>query len=104
MGWGLWEAVAAIVSCCGCITALGAVGALIAKIIMPAKKQFDTIKELERRSKLDYEVRKDLEVATKALVKGMIAICRSLESHPEFNAKGEIQEAYEELREYLVKR
>lgn len=96
--------IAAIVAACTSILTIGGAVAMVGKVVMPAKRQLDTVKELDRRSRLDYEARKQQERCNEAMVKVLVAVCRSLESHPEIDEKAEIQDAYEDLRVFLIER
>jgi hypothetical protein len=86
------------------VGAVGVVVGSIMRIIKPIREQLSLIDELNERSKRDYAARIDMQTALDHIIHSEIALCRSLEGHPEFNSKQEIGEAYAALTHYLIER
>jgi len=91
-----------VIGACALVASIGGAGAVVAKVISPAKKVLDIVKELEVRSKKDYEARLRSEATTKKVALVMVAVGRALEDHPELNNKQEIKHSYQELYTHIV--
>ena len=99
---GFWEAIACITSVCVCMTSIFGAWNVFKKVVLPFKTAAELLATLDKRSQEDYKARLKNEKTMKILIKGMIAVCRSLEASPVCNAHSEIQDFYKDLREHLV--
>jgi hypothetical protein len=80
---------------------IGGAWEVIRKLILPAFNLSNRVSELDRRSVKDYKRLDEIERATNAMCKALVAILLHLE---ETNHTGDMKEAREELTNYLIER
>ena len=92
-----------LMGACAILIAFGGAGAVVIKVITPAKKLLDMIRELEQRTENDFTALKAMQEDISAILDTSVVLCHAVRTHPELNNEGEVQKAYEALKGHIIK-